>query len=130
MDVFLQAIKEWAESNKEILSVILVGSYARGTQINESDVDLCIVTTNKSEMLKTQAFIEQFGKISKTQTEYYGACTSVRVWYKDGKEIEFGIVEPSWIEKPLDEGTRKVLADGYKVIIDKYHIFNGLQDLI
>lgn len=22
------------------------------------------------------------------QTEYYGACTSIRVWYEDGREVD------------------------------------------
>ena len=53
------------------------------------------------------------------QTEYYGACTSIRVWYEDGREVEFGIVEPPWISMPLDNGTYRVLSDGYKIIIHK-----------
>ena len=32
----------------------------------------------------------------------------------DGKEVEFGIVESSWITMPLDTGTYQVLSDGYK----------------
>ena len=44
------------------------------------------------------------------QTEYYGACTSIRVWYEDGREVEFGIVEPPWISMPLDNGTYRVVA--------------------
>lgn len=32
---------------------------------------------------------------------------------------EFGIVEPSWISKPLDAGTYQVLCDGYKVVLKK-----------
>ena len=45
---------------------------------------------------------------NRQQTEYYGACTSIRVWYKDGKEVEFGIVELSWISMLLDVWTYQV----------------------
>ena len=45
----------------------------------------------------------------------------------DGKEVEFGIVEPSWIKRPLDRGTYKVLKDGFKVIIDKKEYFKNLN---
>ena len=41
-------------------------------------------------------------------------------------EVEFGIVEPSWIEKPLDAGTKKVLGDGYQVIMDKKDSFKSV----
>lgn len=59
-------------------------------------------------------------------TQYYGTCTSIRVWYKNGQEIEFGIVDPAWMKKPLDTGTKKVLRDGYKVIVDTKHYFENL----
>ena len=61
------------------------------------------------------------------QTEYYGACTSIRVQYEDGREVEFGIVEPPWISMPLDNGTYRVLSDGYKIIIDKKRYFTDLK---
>ena len=49
------------------------------------------------------------------------------MWYGDGKEVEFGIVEPSWISIPLDSGTIKVLSDGYKLIVDKKKYFEKLE---
>ena len=61
------------------------------------------------------------------QTEYYGACTSIRVWYKDGIEVEFGIAEPSWLTMPLGIGTYQVLSDGYKLIVDKKWYFKDLE---
>ena len=70
-------------------------------------------------MITDDDFYQRFGEVKKKQTEYYGACISVRVWYQDGLEVEFGIVEPSWILVPLDAGTRKVLSDGYRILLDK-----------
>lgn len=78
-------------------------------------------------MLKEQGFVPYFGEVLQTQIECYGACTSIRAWYKNGLEIEFGIVEPSWIAKPLDAGTLRVLRDGYQVIVDKCHSFENLK---
>ena len=66
---------------------------------------------------------EQFGTVARRQTEYYGACTSIRVWYEGGPEVEFGLVEPSWIARPLDAGTMQVLQGGYRVILDKKQRF-------
>lgn len=48
------------------------------------------------------------------------------MWYKNGQEVEFGSVELSWIEKPLDTGMNKVLSDGYKIVIDKKDYFENL----
>ena len=124
---FFNELKEYARNISHIESIFIVGSYARGTNKENSDLDIVIITSNKSEMVLNQDFTQEFGEIDKQQTEYYGACTSIRVWYKNGKEIEFGIVEPSWISTPLDAGTYQVLSDGYKIIIDKKRYFEGLQ---
>ena len=126
IDIFLKDIKKWAKKEELIESIIVVGSYTRGTYKVTSDIDLIIITSDKEKMLKNQTFINLFGEIKKSQIEYYGACTSIRVWYKDGKEVEFGIVSTSWIEKPLDKGTIKVLSDGFKVVIDKKGYFKNI----
>ena len=112
---------------KKIDSVIIVGYYARSTYKETSDIDLVLITSNKKEMIKNQEFIKLFGDVNKSQLEYYGACTSIRVWYEDKKEVEFGIVETNWINQPLDRGTYKVLSDGFKVIIDKKEYFKNLN---
>lgn len=126
-EIFINKIKQWGTENTDIKSIIIVGSYAKGTNKATSDIDLIIITTNKDEMLNNQNFIELFGEVERTQTEYYGACTSVRVWYKNGPEVEFGLVTPDWIAQPLDKGTYRVLSDGYNIIIDKNKYFNDIN---
>lgn len=126
MEDIINALKDFSAKNQYIESMIVVGSYARGTNKEGSDLDIVILTSNKAEMVRNQEFVQSFGEIYKKQTEYYGACTSIRVWYKNGQEVEFGIVDPSWMKKPLDAGTKKVLSDGYKVIVDKKHYFANL----
>ena len=124
---FIDTVKQWAEENGKIDSVIIVGSYARGTNTDTSDLDLVILTPCGDEMVENQEFTELFGKMKKRQTEYYGACTSARVWYQSGMEVEFGLVKPSWIDVPLDRGTYQVLSDGYKVVLDKKSYFLNLK---
>ncbi len=124
---FNAKLKEFSMNDNHIESAIIVGSYARGTNTENSDLDICLITTNKNEMVENPDFVKKFGAFSKMQTEYYGECTSIRVWYENGLEAEFGIVEPSWIRLPLDKGTRKVLNDGYKVIVDKKNYFQNLE---
>lgn len=124
---FFNELKEYARNTSHIEGIIIIGSYARGTNKENSDLDIVIITSNKSGMIANQDFTQDFGKVYKQQIEYYGACTSIRVWYEDEKEVEFGIVEPSWISMPLDTGTHKVLSDGYKIIIDKKRYFENLK---
>ena len=124
---FLNELKKYAENSSSIQSLIIVGSYARNTFTENSDLDICIITENKSDIILNTEFVSLFGEVEKKQIEYYGACTSIRVWYKNGLEVEYGIVEPSWIKCPLDSGTQRVLKDGYKIILDKNNYFNNIN---
>ena len=83
-----------------------------------------ILTSHKSELLNNPIFIHRFGNVKKLSIEIWGACTSIRVFYDD-MEVEFGIVEPSWMDVPLDAGTQRTLIDGYEVILDKMGYFNN-----
>ncbi len=73
----LHAVEAYSMLVPHIQSVILVGSYARGTNHAGSDVDLVLITTDKPGMLKEQGFVPYFGEVLQTQIEYYGACTSL-----------------------------------------------------
>ena len=126
-EAFQAELRNWAQEDENMEALIVVGSHARGANRPDSDLDLVVITTGKPAMVETQDFPARFGKVAKQQTEYYGACTSVRAWYEDGREIEFGIVEPSWMDQPLDDGTRQVLRDGYEVIADRGGLFCGLE---
>ena len=123
---FIDQLRIFAINHAEIESVIIVGFYARGTNKETSDLDLCIITNAKNKMVETPDFVKEFGIVKNMQIEYYGACISIRVWYENGLEVEFGLVGPSWIKMPLDGGTRKVLNDGYKVVVDKRGHFKNL----
>ena len=87
----IEALRQWAQEETSIESVILVGSWARGTNRPDSDMDLCILTARREGLLAENHFPSLFGKVCRQQTEYYGACTSVRVWYEGGAEIELGL---------------------------------------
>lgn len=122
---FLNSVKQWANENEAIHSVILVGSYARGKEKEDSDVDLVIITSNPDLYFKDN-FAGNFGEVLESKKEDWGRVTSIRVWYENGLEVEFGITTPIWVEKPLDGGTQRVLSDGYKVILDKEDYFKDI----
>lgn len=125
-EAFFTSLKNWALADPRMEALIIVGSHARGTARADSDLDLVVLTTGKADMLRDQSFTGLFGEVERQQTEEYGACTSVRAWYRDGMEIEFGLVEPFWISMPLDPGTEGVLRDGFRVLVDKRGAFEHL----
>lgn len=123
----IDSARKLADNDCRIDSVILVGSYARGAETVDSDIDFVIITACKDELLKDESFIKAFGEVKECRIEYYGACTSLRVWYDSGAEVEFGFVRPSWISLPLEEGTDAVLKGGWKVLNDKKGYFNKIN---
>lgn len=82
--IFSIYFKEFSANTAHIGSVIIVGSYARGTNKESSDLDIVIITSDKFGMVSNYDFVQNFGEVYKRQTEYYGVCTSIRVWYKNG----------------------------------------------
>lgn len=124
---FLEEITNWASAQSDIQALALVGSYARNAARETSDVDLVLITENPSRYLQSTDWIERFGVIEKQQVEDYGALMSLRVWYADGREIEYGITDEKWAAIPLDEGSRKVISDGMKVLFEREQILSRHQ---
>jgi len=120
---FIEQVKRWGINEPFVEAIILVGSYARGTQKEDSDIDLVILTSNKQHYLDNTQIFTTFGQIDRSNIEFYGECTSIRIWYKNGLEVEFGMVPLTWIELPLDLGTERTLSDGYKILVDKERMF-------
>lgn len=121
-------LKEIGQHTSDIECILIVGSVATETNTIGSDLDIMIITANKSFLVQDKSFIEYFSIVINSKIEYYGAYTSIRVWYQDENEIEFGMVDPSWISLPLDSGTKKVLTEGCirsslirNIIVKIYH---------
>ena len=71
--------------------IALVGSYARGEARDDSDIELVILTDQPRQYLDDVLWIERFGSVEKHQTEDYGKLISLRVWYQNGREVEYGV---------------------------------------
>jgi predicted nucleotidyltransferase len=109
----------WLERQPEIKAVAMVGSHARREATNASDLDLIIIATDPTKYFAEPGWVGQFGSVSRTRIEHYGKVTSLRVWYADGLEVEYGLTNESWAAIPLDEGTEKVISDGMQVLFER-----------
>lgn len=119
IEKFLEEFAKWTEEQPEMQAVALVGSYANHTATDRSDVDLIILADEPNHFLQNTEWIGQFGVVEKQQLEDYDRVTSIRVWYQDGHEIEYGISSLDWATAPLDAGSRKVIADGLRILFDR-----------
>ena len=116
---FVDKFVVWASTQADVQAIALVGSYARAAANDDSDIDLVILTDQPGNYLENIAWAEQFGEIEKFQTENYGKLISLRVWYRDSFEVEYGITTPDWAAQPLDPGTQQIIADGMLVLFER-----------
>ncbi|MGD8402164.1 MAG: nucleotidyltransferase domain-containing protein [Anaerolineales bacterium] len=116
---FLNKVTQWAATQEDIQALALVGSYARGAAKETSDVDLVLIAREPERYLHDLDWIGRFGSVEEQQIEDYGLLISVRVWYADGPEVEYGLTDERWTTVPLDEGSRRVIADGMRVLFER-----------
>ncbi|MDF2606858.1 MAG: Nucleotidyltransferase domain [Bacillales bacterium] len=126
-DFFLKKFKEWAEQQSHIKGVAIVGSFARGDFHSNSDVDLTIISTNKVHTLESIKKDFIFCGIHNFALEEWGILTSLRILYDNGVEVEYGVVTDQWVNEPLDEGTKNVVKNGFKIICEEENIFNTIR---
>ena len=119
VEQFLQKVTEWATDRSDIQAVALVGSHARNEAAEDSDVALVIVATQPGVYLRNTAWVQRFGPIKRHDVEDYGRVTSLRVWYGDGLEVEYGLTDETWAALPIDEGTRDVISRGMRVLFER-----------
>jgi predicted nucleotidyltransferase len=121
---FLADLTMWAWAQQDIEAVALVGSYARNAATPTSDVDVVILAQEPRLYLQDQTWLQRFGTIRTQQVEYYGLVTSLRVFYTNGLEVEFGVTSVRWAAAPLDEGTRQVIAGGMRILFERSPILS------
>jgi predicted nucleotidyltransferase len=127
VDLFLENFKEWSEQQTHIKGVAVVGSFARGDFHSNSDVDLTIISTNKDLTLEIIKNEFNFGNIESSTLEEWGILTSLRIFYDNDLEVEYGVVTDQWVKEPLDEGTKNVVKNGFKDVTEKEDIFFNIR---
>jgi predicted nucleotidyltransferase len=121
---FLNDVTRWARAQADIQALALVGSYARDAATESSDVDLVIIALDPKRYLEKADWVRRFGTVAKQQVEDYGLLISLRIWYRDGLEIEYGLTDERWAAVPLDGGTRRVITDGMRVLFERGDILS------
>jgi predicted nucleotidyltransferase len=126
----LEDFTAWASSRTDIQAVALVGSYARGTAKDSSDIDLVLISKHPEHYLKKTEWITRFGHIQRQQTEDYGKLIAIRTWYFGGLEVEYGITDEDWVTLPLDEGTLRVIQDGLRILFERNRLLSHIMKQI
>lgn len=114
----MELVKKWILNEESILLGLLIGSYARGEQRDDSDIDYILMVDNPDEFMLNTNWIKFFGVVVSAQSEVYEEVNALRVYYQDNIELEFGFVKKDWLEMPMKEATREALSGGYEVLKD------------
>ncbi len=117
--IFLDKVKQWAEITPDITGMALVGSYARNEAGTGSDIDIILIASQPQNYINETEWIKNFGPVKSYKAENWGLVTSLRIYYENGLEVEFGLTSYEWVKLPLDKGTGRVISDGMRILVDK-----------
>jgi uncharacterized protein len=124
---FLDQLQQWLAQQPAIMAVLLVGSHARGSARPDSDIDLVMIAQDPAAYLQDQAWLPTFGPVIQAEIEDWGLLQSIRVFYANGPEVEFGLTPPQWAATdPVDAGTQEVVADGARILLDRQGLLAAL----
>ena len=127
ISAFLAAVSGWASAQPDVLAIALVGSYARDAAAEGSDVDLLILTSEVAKYINDRSWLSQFGEVTNSRVENYGKVTSLRTFYQDGLEVEYGLTTRDWAQIPMDAGSRRIVIDGMKILFDPHRILSSVE---
>ncbi len=122
----LTKIINWGNSEESIQAIGLVGSHARKAATDDSDVDLMIICKNPENYISDEDWIHNFGQVKEIKNEIWSQLKTKRVFYTNGLEVEFNFDKASWANHE-DSGTKRVITDGIKILVDKEKILENLQ---
>ena len=124
----LATLRRWALGKPEIVAVGLVGSWVRGARM-DSDVDVGLLTEEQTPYPEDDAWVREVGGVEFVWTRQWGTVTERRFALPSGLEVELSVAPPSWaVTDPVDEGMRRIVADGVSVLYAPKRILAGLLD--
>ena len=92
--------------------VAVVGSWARDSADDRSDIDLVILTITPPRYIEKAAWLDAALGMRATivRTRHWRPLTERRARLCSGLEVEFGFVLPSWFKlEPVDPGTARII---------------------
>ncbi|MFE6687606.1 nucleotidyltransferase domain-containing protein [Streptomyces sp. NPDC057743] len=119
-------ITHWAAGRLDIVGLLLVGSYARNAARADSDIDLVLLTTDRSRYADG-SWAEGLALGELVRTRAWGPISERRYALASGLEVEINIGSPHWARTdPVDPGTRRVVTDGARPLHDPAGLLDAL----
>jgi uncharacterized protein len=114
VEKLLVRVRDWAVRRPDVVAVALVGSWACGPPRMGSDVDLVVLTTDKSAYLHDESWVAELGGTRIIRTQDWGPLyTERRFVLPSGLEVEFGVAPPAWASTdPPDPNISEDIGNG------------------
>jgi uncharacterized protein len=120
MEAVVQRLCSWAGTRQDVRGLLLVGSWASDAAHAESDLDVMLLTLSAGRYVDDDRWIAEIGDWRLVRTQAWGVVTERRLANPSGFELELNVASPSWASTdPLDAGTRRVVADGARILLDR-----------
>ena len=137
VEEIITTIERWAISHSLILSMALVGSWARNEANSHSDIDLMFLTSEPKLFFDDVHWFKNISwhkfnlEINDYYDRTYGIVRSRHLCFQNGKRVEFSFGYPNWANtNPIDPGTLKVVSSGIKIISDRDRLLENLVNAI
>lgn len=131
-----KGLADWAEREPSWRALALVGSWARGRARENSDLDLVALADSIEQWTADDAWLRDLiGQLGLTTAsldlEVHGVARSWRVRLSSGAELELTLADTRWAHtEPLDQGTRRVVSDGMRPLVDKDGLLHAVASAV
>jgi hypothetical protein len=119
-------VSRWVVRTENLRAAALLGSWARGEAMLDSDLDLLILETKPDAYLGEPPPLAAIGleragyRIASRQRQPYGVVTSQILTLEPSAEVELAFAGLHWAEiASTDPGTAAVIRGGFCILVDK-----------
>ena len=133
VEQLLSALKTWSGQCQGVQALALVGSWASGREHAEADIDIVCVVDDPERFRADSAWMGEIDwssaglAVGRWTDVDYGRARSRHLAFGDGEEVEMSFVDCGWAAvDPVDQGTRRVAADGMRLLHDPNGILGRL----
>jgi putative acetyltransferase len=126
----LATMDQWVQQQSNIEGAAIVGSYARGDNHSNSDIDIVLITPETNLFTENTTWLsELFPTATNISHEIWGATQAFRFWLDD-LEVELNFCPPFWASIPVEPGTANVVHGGMTLLRDTKHVLQKLIDAV
>jgi len=136
VQTLIAGIAAWVSARPDLKALAVVGSWARGTARPDSDLDLVILATDLQRYRADQTWLGDLTlpkpyRVASWRSADYGTAWSCHVGLAPSAELEITFCNPAWVcTDPIDNGTRRVVTAGFRIILDREQRLARLREAI